>query len=209
MIQVPMHQARIPIRGGGGHIDLRERGGVNPIVAALERIIERKRQREQDELSRRFNETRIAQMQQPESMSGQVVVGGGKTWLVDRRTGQKKDLGIPAPKGKVEGKPIADIINAIAGISRAAQTIPEDVVDTPTIGRALRPLQDELKHQTGRPTPMRTPPKLDDFFRGETTRKKVESKEIPPKPKDYPDAKWSEEHQMWTVVRNGRLKGIK
>ena len=30
----------------------------------------------------------------------------------------------------------------------------------------------------------------------------------PSKPAEYPDAEWSEEHQMWTVVRNGRLKGI-
>jgi hypothetical protein len=30
----------------------------------------------------------------------------------------------------------------------------------------------------------------------------------PPKPKDYPDAEWSEEYQMWTVIRDGRLKGI-
>lgn len=29
------------------------------------------------------------------------------------------------------------------------------------------------------------------------------------KPKDYPDAVWSEEHQMWTVIREGRLKGVK
>lgn len=31
----------------------------------------------------------------------------------------------------------------------------------------------------------------------------------PPKPTEYPDAVWNEQHQMWTVVRNGRLMGIK
>ena len=29
------------------------------------------------------------------------------------------------------------------------------------------------------------------------------------KPTDYPDAEWSEEHGMWTVIRDGRLKGVK
>lgn len=42
-------------------------------------------------------------------------------------------------------------------------------------------------------------------------RKRVEGKvkERPLKPKEYPDAKWSEEHQMWTIVKNGRLMGVK
>ena len=34
-------------------------------------------------------------------------------------------------------------------------------------------------------------------------------KDRPVKPAEYPDAEWSEEHKMWTVIRDGRLKGIK
>jgi len=31
----------------------------------------------------------------------------------------------------------------------------------------------------------------------------------PAKPSEYPDAVWSDKYGMWTVVRNGRLKGVK
>jgi hypothetical protein len=32
---------------------------------------------------------------------------------------------------------------------------------------------------------------------------------IPPKPAEYPDAVWNEQHQMWTVVKNGKLIGLR
>jgi len=78
-----MHQARIPISGGGGYrgnIDLTQRLEDNPIIQALLLISQIKRQGEE----------------QPQGMEGQIVTEGGKTWLVDRRTGQKIDLGIKA-----------------------------------------------------------------------------------------------------------------
>ena len=63
-------------------------------------------------------EARIGQMQQPKPMSGRIVVGGGKTWLVNPATGEKVDLRIAPPKGKVGDRDIADIINDVAKITR-------------------------------------------------------------------------------------------
>lgn len=35
------------------------------------------------------------------------------------------------------------------------------------------------------------------------------TKEIPPKPAEYPAAVWSDKHQMWTVIKDGKLVGLK
>lgn len=149
MIQVQPYQARIPITGGGGlrHIDLREGERPNPIAQALERIIERRRQSEQDELAR----------QKAEMAEWKVFIDNGKTILYNMRTGEKKDTGIPAPKGKVEGRAIASIINDMAKLSGAAKTVPEEVLGTPTIRAGLRSLEDEVTRKAGLPTPRRKP----------------------------------------------------
>lgn len=187
MINVPMHQARIPIRGGGGvsRVDLTERPQVNPIVAALERIIERRRQEEQDELARQITEAELAerkqrmgllgkprpiselerrkaetdiayrekateQMGQPKPTTGKIVVGGdGKTYFVNSQTGEKMDLGIPAPKGKVKDRNITDIINDISKISSAAGKIPTESLDQTVIDEAITTLRGPLMEELG------------------------------------------------------------
>lgn len=227
MVQVPMYQARIPISGGGGHIDLREREQDNPILQALMLIQQMKRQG------------------QPEGMQGQIVAEGGKTWLVDKRTGQKIDLGIPTTPRVTEllqlianarmseyeepseaeisiAKSAKDQLGRRMGITTPRAIPTGEPVRRGPIGPSVE-ARDELSvfeelgrertFQGGRgglfrgrgatgtweePTPKVTPP-----------RKRVESKERSPKPKEYPDAKWSKEHQMWTIVKNGRLMGVK
>jgi len=32
---------------------------------------------------------------------------------------------------------------------------------------------------------------------------------MPQPPADYPDAVWNDEHKMWTIIRNGRILGVK
>lgn len=226
---VPMYQAKIPIRGGGGRADLRERAGTNPIVQALQQIIQQKRLREQDELSKRLAETRIAQTEQPKQPPMKIVVGEGKTWLVNPATGEKRDLGIAPPRSKAGGRNVSDIINEISKISEAAGKIPTESLDQTVIDEAIAslrgPLMGELgleeyeeeapstKKTWGWPTltkpAYRVRPERTETRRGIRKRKRVEAKERPPKPKGYPDAKWSEEHQMWTIVKNERLMGVK
>ena len=139
MIQVPMYQAKIPIRGGGGggHIDLTNRPQANPIVAALQQMIQRKRQGEQDELMRQQAQANIdyrtAQTEaigQPQQTKGRIVVGDGKTWLVNPETGEKRDLGIAAPTSRAGDRSISDIINNLSKIG----TLPEGTLDPETEG---------------------------------------------------------------------------
>lgn len=246
---VPMYQAKIPIRGGGGlrHIDLREREGPNPIVAALQQMVERKRQQEQDELDKRFVEARIGQMQRPKQPSMKIVVGEGKTWLVNPATGEKRDLGIAPPKSKVGDRKISDIINEMSKIGTLPKgTLPEEA-ETELIGSLLQELlgergleegEEEYTHDPwwGKPrtktrkvirkkvksTPITqalgepttaTHPRTDKKIQIPTAKAERhlvrKTKERPPKPAEYPDAVWSEEHQMWTIVKNGRLMGVK
>lgn len=158
MIQVQPYQARLPMHGSGGVTstrlgmqDLRQRPGPNPIVEALKQILDRKRQAEQDALEKQIAESQIglrgAQAEalgQPKSVSGRVVTGGGKTWLINPQTGEKRDLGIPAPKGKVADRNITDIINDIANISNVAEPLPEDILGQPIRDAAITPLLQEL-----------------------------------------------------------------
>lgn len=227
-VQIPMYQAKIPIRGGGGrggHVDLTRRPEVNPIVQALQQIIQQKRQKEQDELSRRMAEARIGQMERPKQPSMKIVVGDGKTWLVNQATGEKRDLGIAAPKSKVGDRNVTDIINDISKISDAAGKIPAGSLEQPIIDAAIDPMRSQLMQELGleeieEPSTEKTwglPSLFKPGYRERGTqkvirkRKRVESKakERPPKPKEYPDAVWNAEHGMWTIVKNGRLMGVK
>lgn len=138
---IPMYQARIPIGGGGGYggnIDLTNQYA--PIAEAIEYIIEMKRQQKQDELSRRKTEADIAYRQkatdvlgQPKQTGGKVVVGGGTTWLVDPQTGEKTDLGIPAPKGKAS----ADLLNAWLKLGQFEEPTPTEEAMRGALGQEL------------------------------------------------------------------------
>ena len=44
---------------------------------------------------------------------------------------------------------------------------------------------------------------------GAPTAPVVSTPGLPPKPAEYPDAVWNPTYKMWTVIRDGRLKGIK
>ncbi len=234
-VQIPMYQAKIPIRGGGGmggRVDLTNRPEENPIVRALQQMMQQKRQKEQDALTGRLTEARIGQMEQPKQPSMKIVVGNGKTWLVDPRTGEKRDLGIVPPRSKVGDRNVTDIINDISKISGAAGKIPTESLEQPLIDAAIGPLRQELLQgldlesyeEPGTETQKFLGmdflwPDKNVMVKKVRPRKKVESKvakpvsakaeKRPPKPKEYPDAKWSEEHGMWTIVKNGRLMGVK
>jgi len=143
MIKVPMYQARIPIGGGGGHIDLREEAGTNPIAQVLKEISERKRQTGIDDLNRRMAEAEIAKMQQPDK--GRLLKMADGSWsLVDSGGNVLKTIPAPPESG-------VKVLEEIAKVNRAAESTPEGVLPTSTVNRTLRPLQDEamLTGQTG------------------------------------------------------------
>ena len=228
---VPMYQAKIPIRGGGGggNIDLTNRPQINPIVAALQQIMQQKRQGEQDVLARRkteaditYREAATERMGQPKGRAGKIVRQGGKTLLIDPQTGETITE-IPTPP-----KTAQDILDEIANLTSTAETIPEDIVGTGVIEQHLgalgeqfagidprtsQPRQTVINPKTGQPRKIFGKEGDVIGIRGQPQRKRVEAREVkgkrPPKPKEYPDAKWNEEHQLWTIVQNGRLKGIK
>jgi len=115
MIQVQPYQARIPISGGGGvsRIDTSNTDGGSAIIQALYQIGQAMRQEKKDDLGRRQAEANIAYRQKATSLlgqprtagqtkqpSGKIVTGGGTTWLINPQTGEKVDLGIPAPKSE-------------------------------------------------------------------------------------------------------------
>lgn len=228
-VQIPMYQAKIPIRGGGGVIDLssKENESKMLVAQAIGELLDEvygsgKRQREQGVLNERLVEARIGQMGREKQPSMKIVVGNGKTWLVNSATGEKRDLGIVPPKSKVGGRAMTDIINDISKISGAAGKIPTDALEQPIIDAAIGPLRQELMQgldleEVEVPGEKRSRLGMDFLARDIPPRKeirkrkRVESKvkERPPKPKEYPDAKWSKEHQMWTIVKNGRLMGVK
>lgn len=133
MINVQPYQPRIPISGGGGHIDLRERPGPNPIVQVLQQIIGQKRQKEQDELNRRLTEAKIGQMGREKQTSGKIVIGSGKTWLVDPQTGEKRDLGIPAPKGKAA----TELLNAWLKLGQFEEPTPREEAIRGVLGQEI------------------------------------------------------------------------
>jgi len=74
------------------------------------------------------------------------------------------------------------------------------------------PITEALEEPTATATHPRTGGKIQMPAAAKEERhvRRVKSKEVkrPPKPKEYPDAVWNEEHQMWTIVKNGRLMGI-
>ena len=52
-------------------------------------------------------------------------------------------------------------------------------------------------------------PQIKEKFDERVKKAKEEAKAPGPPPKEYPDAKWDAKRKMWTVVRDGRLKGVK
>lgn len=245
-VQVPMYQPRIPIGGGGGNIDLTEDPRApNPIVQALQMMVQQKRQREQDKLT-----------------GGEIVTGeDGNTYFV-LPNGEVKPLtkpdGTPLKGPKSEaGKKVTDELNEMAKASKSIKDIPESVLEPGIADEIMRTRRRGVMDQYGleefdipgekrsrlgmdwlaRDVPprkeIRKKPKFPpptEFLRTQELpamrrelaeaqiptarkRKRVESKvvtkERPPKPKEYPDAKWNDEHQCWTIVKNGRLMGVK
>ena len=202
MIQVPMRQARIPISGGGGVIDLsaKENESKRLIAQAIGQLI---------------GDT--VKKPQQKQVRGIVVRGENSIQLINPEDGSLiKDLG-PPPKGDKANKAL-DAIIAMGQISDAAEKIPTDALPQSAIDEAMGRQRGSLMGELGLeeyeiPGEKRSRLGMDWLAKDEPARmgvrKKVESKEIPPKPKEYPDAKWSEEHQMWTIVKNGRLMGVK
>lgn len=222
---VPMYQARIPIGGGGGlrHIDLRERAEPNPIVMALQQIVEQKRQREQDELNRRIAESQIglrgAQTEalgREKQRQGRLAKVGDK-WGFISETGEFQPIPMPPPSAVKLLEEYARGTKAAAGIEEAGTRMPPEVLDA-----ILKPMEKGVLERGGYeevevPGEKRSRFGIDWLARDIPPRKEIrprkkvvsKEKERPPKPKEYPDAKWSEEHQMWTIVKNGRLMGVK
>lgn len=203
MIQVPMRQARIPISGGGGGvIDLssKENESRRLIAQALGELL-----------------GSIGRKPQPKPVRGIIVRGENTIQLINPEDGSLiADLG-PPPKGDKANKAL-DAIIAMGKMSDAAEKIPTDALPQSVIDEAMGRQRGSLMGELGLeeyevPGEKRSRLGIDwlakDVPASTGIRKKVESKERPPKPKEYPDAKWSEEHQMWTIIRNGRLKGVK
>jgi len=198
MIQVQPYKPRIPISGGGGvsGIDLRNRSAPRSVGRTA-----------------------------AQGMQGQIVTEGGKTWLVDRRTGQKIDIGIkPSPKVE-ELLKLIEFARQYEEPSEFERAIGESAerdlaqrrgVELPTVAPAAPPAAPATEPAAGgflsgiigkalgpRPAPGEAARLSGTDIPGVVgTRKKGT------KPKDYPDAKWSDEHQMWVVTRNGRLMGV-
>lgn len=231
MINVQTYQPRIPIRGGGGVIDLSNKENESKMLIAqaigelLAGIQAGKRQKGVDELARRGAEADIAYkrkatglMGQPEQVKGILVEGENTTLLVNPYTGEViQDLKVPPPKSEA-GKKVMDAFNNIARLSQHEDQGGLSSVEPELINEFKSRQHQQLMEGMGMeqyPIPGEKRSKLGfDFLAKDIpprmgVRKKVESKVRPPKPKEYPDATWSEEHQMWTVVRNGRLMGVK
>lgn len=158
MIQVPIYTPKIPIRGGGGigHIDLRERAGTNPIVEALSEIGQKISQDKQDALNRRQAEANIAyrqkateQLGQPGTSAVRIVTGGGKTWLANLQTGEKRDLGIPAPKSQAS----AALLNAWLKLGQYKEPTPEEEAIKGSLGQQLLGQQGLEKGEGGEISP--------------------------------------------------------
>lgn len=222
MIQVQPYQARLPMHSGGGfqHLnltgmqDLRREPGANPIVEALQQILEQKQQKERDELNRRLAETNIAYRQkatdllgqerpisdlerqmgetnlayrqkqlgllgQPKPVSGKIIVSGGKTWLVNPQTGEKTDLGIPAPKGQIS----TDLIRAWQQLGQYEEATPQEKALRDTIGQqlmgqaGLEEYEEEIPGVDRQWPIPNIPPRTEKRY-----RKKVESREVPKTP---------------------------
>jgi len=206
-VQIPMYQARIPISGGGGVIDLSSKENESKML-----------------LAQAIGEALGKVGRGKQQTDGKITIGGdGNTYLVFPN-GEVKPIikpdGTPlkAPKGKVGKRNITDIINDISKISGAAGKIPAGSLEQPIIDAAIGPMRGQLMEALDLeevPGEKRSRLGIDwlakDIPPTIRKRKRVESKvkERPPKPKEYPDAKWSKEHQMWTIVKNGRLMGVK
>lgn len=212
-LNVSMYQPRIPISGGGGVIDLsaKENQSQRLIAQALGQLV-----------------GGVARGKpQQEQVRGIVVRGENSILLINPKDGSLiKDLG-PPPKGE-KANAALDAIVAMGKISNAAEDIPTDALPQPVIDEAMGRQRTSLMGELGLeeyevPGEKRSrfgmdwlakdvPPSTGVRRIGQQPdvgRRQVESKEIPPKPKEYPDAKWNEEHQMWTIIKKGRLMGVK
>lgn len=68
-----------------------------------------------------------------QSPKGRIVVGDGTTWLVNPQTGEKRDLGIPAPKGKAS----AELMNAWLVLSGHEERTPEQETIMKALGQKI------------------------------------------------------------------------
>lgn len=118
------------------------------------------------------------------------------------------------PAEKQFGGPewLPNFLRDILARDKPAETgfVPNEPPSGPQLGDALsydiRTRQpDSYLGEMGR-VPIKKPTKT---VPSKVTKAKTTKAARPPKPTGYPDAVWNEEHGMWTVVRNGRLKGIK
>jgi len=106
-------------------------------------------------------------------------------------TGEASMAGMAAPtrpEGKASLTPIIKAFSEIAGRER-----PQEAPKAPRQEAPKAPTQEAPTQKSTRQKPIKI---------------KAASKK-PPKPKEYPNAIWNEEYKMWTIVQNGRLKGIK
>ena len=197
MIRTPIYQPRIPIGGGGGVIDLSSKENeTNRLIAqAVGEML-----------------GKIAKGKQKQQVQGKIVMAGDKALLIDPTTGETiKEIPMPPDSGR-------KVLEELAKVTKAAEGIPQETLEQPIIDAITEPLRQDAMRTTGfeeyeMPAEKRSRLGIDWLARDKPARtgvrKKVESKTRPPKPKEYPDAEWSEEHQMWTIIKNGRIMGVK
>ena len=210
MIRTPIYQPRIPIGRGGGVIDLSSKENEsNRLIAQA--------------VGEMFGN--IAKGMQKQPVQGKIVMAGDKALLIDPYTGETiKEIPMPPEIGRkvIEGLEEYAKINKMQDKEGGLGGLPPEI----PVSRK-RAIEQELMEKEGLE-------KYEEEYtrdpwwgkpRTETrtgVRKKgvqpqaagpaegpVESKTRPPQPKEYPDAEWSEEHQMWTIIKNGRIMGVK
>lgn len=210
-----MYNPRIPISSGRNYpvVDSRDKEGSKPLWEALNFIgqnLQNERSyelaKEGMEIDRNLAKAKIQSYNRPQGMNGQIVVDkDGNTLVVDKRTGTVQNTGI-----KADSK-VAGMINAMSRF----WNIPGGVVPEQDEQAITQWGVGEIKRRAGMPKSpisqaLESKPTTGKWDQSKKVlKKKVESKTRPPKPKEYPNAQWNEEHGMWTIVKNGRLMGIK
>jgi len=213
MIRTPIYQPRIPIGRGGGVIDLssKENESNRLIAQAVGEMF--------------GNIAKGMQKQKEQPVQGKIVMAGDKALLIDPYTGETiKEIPMPPDSGR-------KVLEELAKTTKAAEGIPQETLEQPIIDAITEPLRQKAIGTAGFeeyeiPAEKRSRLGIDWLARDKPARtgvrKKgvqpqvagpaegpVESKTRPPQPKEYPDAEWSEEHQMWTIIKNGRIMGVK
>ena len=177
--------------------------------------------REQDLLAQELTKAKIGELgRRPHTKLRPIK--GKKNWLLlDPTTGRIIDTGEPISQTSLFGDNIVDKINKAVGKAGTEET-PAPKTDTQGgwfdflgdwFGKAAPGADGSLEAALSEPQrPQKNLPEGHWMRRAQRMRrqgKMAATSRKSSKPAKYPDAVWNEEHGMWTVIRNGRLKGIK